>query len=155
MADPAAGLIDIIGPASPAHTGTSLSVFLAWSLVTVVLVGLLAWLIVRLPVWRTRLVLRHLRRVHRARLIGTREAAYRLAAELRRHYRVRRLDALCVPGEAWREWGAVLRRLDRLRYATEGSSTRGSAQAKSSAAQWDRMCEVAARRLGRTRQWAR
>ncbi len=143
MADPNAALIDIVGPAGPAQSAGGGWPFFQWLLVAVAVAALVVWIAARLPVWRTRLALWRLRRAHEAGLMDSREASYRLAAELRRHYRLRRLDAASVSMHAGGDWSAVLRRLDRFRYRP--------AQSRASPRQWQRLCDAAVRRLGTRR----
>jgi len=143
MADPNAALIDIVGPAAPAQSAGTGWPFVEWLLVALAIAALVVWIAVRLPVWRTRLALWRLRRAYQAGLVDTREASYRLAAELRRHYHLRRLDAASVSMRAGGDWCALLRRLDRFRYRPTASRT--------SPRQWRRLCDAAGRRLGTRR----
>jgi len=141
MADLGNALNDILGPASPAHGASMAGAYVAWALAAAALVGLAFWGGPRLRVWRTRLALWRLRRAHRHARVDTRQAAYRLAAELRRYFAVQRLDADAIPPGAGPGWAVVLRRLDRLRYR------RGPERA----GQWQRVYDCSQARLKRLR----
>lgn len=140
MADPVGALNDIIGPASPVHAASGAGVYLAGGLAGAAAIAVAIWAARRLGVWRTRAALWRLRRAHRAGRVDTREASYRLAAELRRHAGTHRLDARAIPPHAGPSWAVLLRRLDRLRYARPGGPDRHPEQ-------WRRVCASAARRL--------
>lgn len=142
MADSGAGLVDIIGPAPPTLAPNHTLTLWAGLLAALTLLALLVWVARRWPTWRARLATRRLCRAYEAGDIDARTAAYQLGSELRRYFRVMRLDAASLPPGAACDWSDVLRRLDRLRYGTH----RG---AVSPSVQWRRLSTTIARRLTR------
>lgn len=146
MADPGAALVDIVGPPPPVSAPTHTTEQLVAVFVVALVFALGVWIIRRWSAWRVRLTLRRLRHAHEAGRIDTREAAFCLAAALRRYFGVMRIDGVSVPPGAGRRWVVVLRRLDRLRYAKPGTSV-------SLAEQWRRLSAVTARRLARRAPW--
>lgn len=152
MADSGAGLVDIIGPAPPAPAADHTLTLWVGLLAALAVLALSVWVARCWPAWRVRLATRRLCRAHEAGNIDPRTAAYQLSSELRRYFRVMRLDAASLPPGTARDWLVVLRGLDRLRYGRHLGAV-------STSAQWRRLSVAASRRLasrgGRGRRWPR
>lgn len=146
MNDSTSGLIDIIEPVRPMLAATSYS---AWWLALVVTALVLLGLWMR---WRGRCVRACRKRLHQLRQacaagsVSQREAAYRLAFELRQGLQLQQLNAdqpPALPAAEHPGWAETVTRLDTLRY---------QAGASLDDQQWVRLCNQAdtwLRRAGR------